>query len=58
MDNDILKSIEADFKKAQTESVKAKAKDIRRKPRRKRLFGCATSLKLKKLFKDFEAGIL
>ena len=56
MDNDILKSIEADFKKAQTESVKAK--DILKEKAEAEKTVRLCDLKLKKLFKDFEAGIL
>lgn len=58
MDNDILKSIEADFKKAQTESLKAKAKDILKEKAEAEKTVRLCDLKLKKLFEDSEAGIL
>lgn len=57
MQEDIIKSVEADFKKAQTESLKAKAKDIlkRRAEAEKTVKLC--DLELKKLFEDAEAGL-
>ena len=57
MQNEIIASVEAEFKKAQNESLKAKAKEILKRKAEAEKTAKLCDMELKKLFEDAEAGI-